>query len=249
MPTQKQQREAARRHLERQLKARQERAARRKRMTLITSIIGTLVVIALVIVLVVTTTGNDSKKDTAAGSGIGRSSSPGTSSAAPAPSSSGTACDNSNPTKVTVHRAKGAKVTFDGVTVEGAADLTGKPVVTASNKTQATKLAVKDLVVGTGKAAGPTSCVTIQYDGVLFTDGKEFDSSWNRGETAQFPLTGVVPGFTQGIGGTTGVAPMKEGGRRIIIVPAALGYGSQASGSIPANSSLVFVVDLKSVDG
>lgn len=246
MPTQKQQREAARRHLERQLQARQARAARRKQVTLISSILGTLLVIALIVTLVIVTSGGDDKKNQAAS--IGRGSSSPSTSAAPASTSSGAACDNSQPTKVTVHRAKGPKVTFDGVTVEGATDLTGKPVVSAKNTKPATKLAVKDLVVGKGKAATPTSCVTIQYDGVLFTNGKEFDSSWSRGETAQFPLTGVVPGFTQGIGGTTGVAPMKPGGRRIIIVPAALGYGSQAQGAIPANSTLVFVVDLKSID-
>jgi FKBP-type peptidyl-prolyl cis-trans isomerase len=57
----------------------------------------------------------------------------------------------------------------------------------------------------------------------------------------------VVPGFTQGIGGTGKVAPMRVGGRRIMILPAALGYGAQGSGPIPANAALVFVVDLKSV--
>jgi peptidylprolyl isomerase len=61
---------------------------------------------------------------------------------------------------------------------------------------------------------------------------------------ANFPLTGVVPGFTQGIGGTTGIAPMKVGGRRLVIIPPALGYGGQQNGSIPPNSTLVFVIDL-----
>ena len=89
----------------------------------------------------------------------------------------------------------------------------------------------------------------MQYTGVLYKDGKEFDSSWSRGQAAQFPLTGVVPGFTEGIGGAGAVAPMKVGGRRIMILPSSLGYGAQAAGSIPANSTLVFVVDLKSIDG
>ena len=87
----------------------------------------------------------------------------------------------------------------------------------------------------------------MQYVGVLYKNGTVFDSSWARGSPAQFSLTGVVKGFTQGIGGTTGVAPMKVGGRRIMILPASLGYGSTASGPIPANSPLVFVVDLKKV--
>ncbi|MCU1658843.1 MAG: peptidylprolyl isomerase FKBP-type, partial [Pseudonocardiales bacterium] len=101
-------------------------------------------------------------------------------------------------------------------------------------------------VVGKGAAAKPTSTVTVQYVGVLYRNGKLFDSSWARGQTAQFSLTGVVKGFTEGIGGTAGVPPMKAGGRRIMILPAALGYGSQANSQIPANSALVFVVDLKS---
>jgi hypothetical protein len=240
VPSQKQRRDAARRHLERQLKARQERDARRKRVTLISSIVGTLAIIAVVItIIVITTNKNDEANQSASG---------GSTTPSAVPSTSEVACDNSNPTKVTVRPATGPSVTFMGVTVKGATDLGGKPGVTAANSKPATKLAVKDLVVGKGKPASPTSCVTIHYVGVLYSNGKEFDSSWKRGETAQFPLTGVVPGFTQGIGGTTGVTPMHAGGRRIIIVPAELGYGSQASGDIPANSSLVFVVDLKTVD-
>jgi peptidylprolyl isomerase len=154
-----------------------------------------------------------------------------------------------SPTPTTYPAATGPAVTFDGVTVKGATDLKGYPGVTSKSSTVASKLMVKDLVVGKGAAATPTSKVTVQYYGVLYSNGKYFDSSWKRGTPAQFPLTGVVPGFTQGIGGTTGVAPMKVGGRRIIIVPAALGYGAQGSPpTIPANASLVFIVDLKSID-
>ena len=82
---------------------------------------------------------------------------------------------------------------------------------------------------------------------MLYVNGKKFDSSWARGQAAQFPLTGVVPGFTQGIGGAGKVAPMRIGGRRIMILPPSLGYGPQAQSGIPANSTLVFVVDLVKV--
>jgi peptidylprolyl isomerase len=102
-------------------------------------------------------------------------------------------------------------------------------------------------VVGKGAPATPTSTVTVQYYGVLYKNGTYFDSSWKRGMPAAFPLTNVVKGFTYGIGGTKGVAPMKVGGRRIIIVPSALGYGAQGSGAIPPNSPLVFIVDLTKV--
>jgi peptidylprolyl isomerase len=142
----------------------------------------------------------------------------------------------------------GDKAEFNGVTVTNAKDLDTAPVVKSLSEKAPTKLECMDLVVGDGKAATPTSTVSVQYTGVLYGDGTQFDSSWtNGGKPISFSLTGVVPGFTQGIGGTGAVAPMKEGGRRIMILPAELGYGSTANGSIPANSPLVFVVDLKSV--
>jgi peptidylprolyl isomerase len=142
-----------------------------------------------------------------------------------------------------------APVTFNGVTVGNATDLTKAPTVTSTSSTVPTKLEYKDLVVGTGKSATPTSTVNVQYTGVLYKNGKKFDSSWDRGQPASFSLTQVVKGFTEGIGGSGDIPPMKVGGRRIMILPASLGYGSHATSGIPANSPLVFVVDLKSVSG
>lgn len=236
MPTNKQRRDAARRHLERQLERRQQREAARKRATLIATVAGT-VVLAVVVVVVVIALTNDNKKANANSTTTPTASTP-PSSASPSPS----------PTPSTSYPpAKGAAVSFQGVTVKGAADLGGAPGVTSKASKAPTKLEYKDLVVGKGEAATATSTVTVQYSGVLYKDGKAFDSSWSRGQPAQFPLGQVVKGFTQGIAGTTGVPPMKVGGRRLIIMPASLGYGSQAQGPIPANSPLVFVVDLKSV--
>jgi peptidylprolyl isomerase len=235
VPTNKQRRDAARRHLERQLQRRQQREAARKRTTLIATIAGTIVLAVVVVVVVIALT-NDNKKANA------NSTTTPTTSTTP----SATPSSTPSPTPSTSYPpAKGAPVSFQGVTVKGAADLAGEPGVTAKSATAPTKLAYKDLVVGKGKAATPTSTVTVQYSGVLYKNGKAFDSSWSRGQPAQFSLTGVIKGFTQGIGGTTGVPPMKVGGRRIVIIPASLGYGSQAQGPIPANSPLVFVVDLK----
>jgi len=100
----------------------------------------------------------------------------------------------------------------------------------------------KNLVVGTGATAVASNTVLVQYVGADYATGKVFDSSWARGQPTSFPLNGVIPGFAQGIVG------MKVGGRREIVIPAALGYG--ASGSPPAvapNETLVFVVDLKSL--
>jgi FKBP-type peptidyl-prolyl cis-trans isomerase len=102
-----------------------------------------------------------------------------------------------------------------------------------------TKLVIKDIIKGTGKeVTSPSESVTVNYTGVLFNGGKEFDSSWKRGEPATFTLQGVIPGWTQGIPG------MKVGGRRELIIPAALAYGAKGQGSIPPNAPLVFVIDL-----
>ena len=238
MPTNKQRRDAARRHLERQLQRRQEREATRRRRTLIATVAGTVILAVVIVSFIVAVTNDNKKKPAANDTSTTPASTPTAASTSPsaAPSSS-------------ARPAKGASVSFKGVTVKGAADLGGAPGVTSKSSTVPAKLEYKDLVVGKGKTATGKSTVTVQYVGVLYKNGTTFDSSWSRGQPAQFPLTGVVKGFTQGIGGTTGVPPMKVGGRRLMILPAALGYGAQATGSIPANAPLVFVVDLKSIDG
>ncbi len=236
MSTNKQRRDAARRQLEQQLQLRQEREAARKRRTLIATVAGTVVLALIVVIIVVAATSGSKKKKTAAN--------PASSPTSPAASSPSAPSATPSPARA----ATGPAVTFSGVTVKGAADLGGAPAVTSKASAAPAKLEYKDLVVGKGKAATPASTVTVQYVGALYKDGTGFDSSWTRGQPAQFPLNGVVPGFTQGIGGTKGVPPMKVGGRRLMILPAALGYGAQANGSIPANSPLVFVVDLKSID-
>jgi FKBP-type peptidyl-prolyl cis-trans isomerase len=232
VPTSKQRRDAARRHLERQLQRRQEREASRRRMTLIASIAGTVVLVAGIVGVILVVGGNDKKKTTAADN-------PTVSSPTASPTPSVT------PSKS--RAAKGTSVTFQKVTIKGAADLGGYPSVTSKATTPATKLTYQDLVVGTGKAAAATDTVSVQYVGVLYNNGKKFDSSWDRGTPAQFSLAQVVKGFTYGISGTSGVPPMKVGGRRVMILPPSLGYGTRANQTIPANSSLVFVVDLKSI--
>jgi peptidylprolyl isomerase len=231
--TNKQRRDASRRLLERQLQRRQEQEAAHKRRTLIATIAGTVVLAVVIVIVVLVVTGDDKKKKPAANNSTPTA--PASSSAPPsAPSSP-------------VPSATGAAVSFNGVTVKGAADLKGAPGVTSAAADDPAKLEYKDLVVGKGKAANPKSSVSVQYTGVLYKTGSEFDSSWSRGgQPAQFSLTGVVPGFTQGIGGTTGIPPMKVGGRRIIIMPAALGYGANPpqGSNIAPNSPLVFVIDL-----
>ena len=140
-------------------------------------------------------------------------------------------------------------VDFENVTVTGGTNMSSKPKVTSESKLPAAKLKWKDLVVGKGEAATPTSSVSVQYVGVRYADGKQFDSSWERGGPTNFRLNKVVKGFTQGIGGNDTIPPMKVGGRRLMIVPSELGYGENGTpdGSIPPNATLVFVVDLIAV--
>lgn len=151
---------------------------------------------------------------------------------------------------VSASGSSASSASFHGVKVTGAADLTAKPRVTSASKEVPAALEVQDLTVGSGKAATPTSTVTVQYVGVRYADGKQFDASWDHGGATSFPLTQVVPGFTQGIGGNGTVPAMKTGGRRLMILPAALGYGSAGTpdGSIPPNAPIVFVVDLVGVN-
>jgi peptidylprolyl isomerase len=118
-----------------------------------------------------------------------------------------------------------------------------KPKVVPPSGAPPKTLLVKDLIKGTGPAATASSTVTVQYVGVLYKGGKQFDASWNdgQGKPVTFPLSGVIKGWQQGIPG------MRVGGRRELIIPPSLAYGSTAQAKIPANSTLVFVIDLHSV--
>jgi peptidylprolyl isomerase len=126
-----------------------------------------------------------------------------------------------------------------GVTVTG--DLGKKPTVKLGADTKnTTQLTVKDLVEGTGDPVKPGATVTAQYLGIGANTGKEFDSSWSRGQAAQFSLAQVIQGWQDGIPG------MKMGGRRLLVIPAAQAYGANppAGSSIQKDEVLVFVVDL-----
>lgn len=116
-----------------------------------------------------------------------------------------------------------------------------KPRVGRAHGTAPRTLRVKDVVVGTGRAAKAGDTVTVEYVGELYKTGKEFDASWDLGTPFQFDLAAdqVIAGFDQGIPG------MRVGGRRVIVIPPRLGYGSVgAPPEIPPNATLIFVVDL-----
>jgi len=126
--------------------------------------------------------------------------------------------------------------------------LAKKPKIAKPNGPPPKKLIVHDLVKGKGPAVVAGEMLTVQYVGVLYRNGKQFDASWDRG--TPFPFTvgvgGVIPGWDQGLIG------MRVGGRRQLVIPASLAYGAQArpgtppNVGIPANSALIFDIDLLS---
>jgi peptidylprolyl isomerase len=122
--------------------------------------------------------------------------------------------------------------------------LSKEPVIKVPSGAPPTHLVTKDLIVGTGATAAKGSSVVVNYVGALYKNGKVFDASWNRHETfGPFTLGegAVIKGWDEGLVG------MRVGGRRELIIPPALAYGAAGSPpTIPANATLIFVVDLLS---
>lgn len=118
----------------------------------------------------------------------------------------------------------------------------GAPTLEATDP--ATELQVTDDVEGSGDEVAAGDTVTAHYAGVSASTGEEFDSSWSRGAPAQFPLDGVIQGWSEGLVG------MKEGGRRTLVIPAEMAYGDNPppGSGIAAGETLVFTVDLVSID-
>ena len=123
-------------------------------------------------------------------------------------------------------------------------NLKAKPKIPAPSGQPPAKLVVKDIVKGSGKKAKAGQTVSVQYVGVSWSTGQEFDASWDRGQPFSFSLGAgqVIPGWDQGVAG------MRVGGRRELIIPPDLGYGAQGSPpAIAPNETLIFVVDLKKI--
>jgi FKBP-type peptidyl-prolyl cis-trans isomerase len=127
---------------------------------------------------------------------------------------------------------------------QAGSDTKTKPKIPKPTGKPPTSLIEDDIVTGTGKAATSGDSVTVDYVGVSWSTGKEFDSSWKRKQTFPFTLGqgSVIRGWDQGVAG------MKVGGRRMLVIPPDLAYG--ASGSPPSigpNETLVFVIDLRKI--
>jgi peptidylprolyl isomerase len=119
-----------------------------------------------------------------------------------------------------------------------------RPLIGPPEADAPTELLIEDLVVGDGEEAVAGKTVVVDYVGVSWSTGEEFDASWNRNQKFTFGLGAgmVIAGWDQGVAG------MKVGGRRQITIPPHLGYGSQgAGGVIGPNETLIFVVDLHEV--
>jgi peptidylprolyl isomerase len=122
--------------------------------------------------------------------------------------------------------------------------LAKKPVVTVPTASPPKKLVVKDLIKGKGPVAKTGDFVTVQYVGVDYKTGKQFDASWDRGQPFPFQLGAgqVIPGWDKGVVG------MRVGGRRELIIPPGMAYGPTGSPPvIGPNETLIFVIDLLKV--
>ena len=136
-------------------------------------------------------------------------------------------------------RAQGQKVTdLPSDLPKISLDDKGKPSLDLNGYQPKGGLVVQPLIKGKGAKVGQHQSVSANYTGWLASDGKQFDSSWDRGQASDFSLDQVVKGWQQGLAGQT------VGSQVLLIVPPDLGYGSQQQQKIPANSTLIFVVDI-----
>jgi len=124
-----------------------------------------------------------------------------------------------------------------------ASDINVKPVIPKPEGPPPVGIRVRDVVSGPGKTAESGDTLTVQYVGVSWSSGKEFDSTWKRGKkpfTFKLGEGMVIPGWDQGLVG------IRVGGRRELVIPPNLAYGAQGQPPvIGPNETLVFVIDLK----
>jgi peptidylprolyl isomerase len=116
----------------------------------------------------------------------------------------------------------------------------GKPSLHLNNYKPSGGMVIQPLIKGNGPNVTSTQSVSVQYTGWLASDGKQFDSSWDKGEPIDFGLDAVIKGWKDGLTG------QPVGSQVLLVIPPELAYGSQARPGIPADSTLIFVVDILS---
>jgi peptidylprolyl isomerase len=130
-------------------------------------------------------------------------------------------------------REEGGKQVIDVQGEAGQAPELGAPVGAPPSS-----LITEDIFVGNGVEAQPDSQLTVHYTLMAWSTGEVVESSWSGGAPATFGLNQVIQGWQEGIPG------MREGGRRLLVIPPQLGYGAAGGGPIAPNETLIFVVDL-----
>jgi peptidylprolyl isomerase len=152
--------------------------------------------------------------------------------------------DDEAPSGDTSTTITGPQRSVGDVDVSDPTNVKEKPSVAVPDGKPPKKLEQKDLVPGTGAAAKTGDKITVNYVGLSWSTGQEFDASWDRGDTIDVTLGAgsVIPGWD------TGLVGVKEGTRRVLVIPPSQAYGAQGSPpAIAANETLVFVVDVKKV--
>ncbi len=116
-----------------------------------------------------------------------------------------------------------------------------KPEIDFPEGPAPSELVLEDIVVGEGSVAKAGDKVRVHYVGVEYETGDQFDASWDRGESIEFPLSGLIAGWQEGIPG------MAVGGRRKLTIPPHLAYGPAGGGHRLSGKTLIFVIDLLGV--
>jgi peptidylprolyl isomerase len=221
MPTSKQARSAQNRQKDRLAIAAIEKHRIRRRRRIITGIVGAVVIVGLIAGAFALQSSDNNKVEV---------SSP--------PNANSNAENSTSTTTAALASAKGKPcVAMKGKLPKGAPNvpyLPGPPP---------TKLVTHDITPGTGAVVVKGAQLTVDYIGVACSTGEIFDSSYSRGQPAQFGLDGVIPGWQQGIPG------MKVGGTRLLAIPPELAYGATGSApKIAPDETLFFVVNVKKAD-
>ena len=156
-----------------------------------------------------------------------------------------TACGDDDGGSAGGDEQEAATQTETAPTEDGLKDTSTKPKIPKPTGIPPRKLVTRDIVRGMGAATKPGDTVTVNYVGMNFSNGVEFDSSWDSGQAFPVQLGAgmVIEGWDKGLVG------IKKGGRRMLTIPPEMGYGAEGyPPDIPPNETLVFVVDAVSIE-